>query len=63
MTFGDSLEEYKDAILSISAVGSCVEDTRSGKEVNEVNVFLEEDVMRLQVALVSSAYDPEISAR
>ena len=42
---GDALEEYKDAILSTSAVGSCVEDTRSGKEVNEVNAFLEEDVM------------------
>ena len=38
---GDSLEEYKDAILSTSVVGSCVEDTRSGEEVYEVNVFLE----------------------
>ena len=59
-TSGDVLEEYKDAILSTSAVGSCVEDTRSGEKVNEVNVFLEEDVMRLQVALASGAYDPEI---
>ena len=32
----------------------------SGKEVDDVNVFLEEDVMRVQVALVSGAYDPEI---
>ena len=40
-TSGDALEEYKDAILSTSTVGSCVEDTRSGKEVNEVNIFLE----------------------
>ena len=59
-TFGDSLEEYKDAILSISAVGSCVEDTRSGKEVDEVNIFLEEDAMRVKVASVSGTYDPEI---
>ena len=59
-TSGDALEEYKDAILSTSAVGSCVEDTRSGKEVDDVNIFLEEDVMRVQVASVSGAYDPEI---
>ena len=59
-TSGDALEEYKDAIPSTSAVGSCVEDTRSGKEVDEVDIFLEEDVMILQVALVSGAYDPEI---
>ena len=39
-TSGDALEEYKDAILRTSTVGSCVEDTRSGKEVDEVNVFL-----------------------
>ena len=51
----DALEEYKDAILSTSAIGSCVEDTRSGKEVDEVNIFLEEDVMRVQVASVSGA--------
>ena len=31
-----------------------------GKEVNEVNIFLEEDVMRVQVASVSGAYKPEI---
>ena len=54
-TSGDALEEYKDSILSSSAVGSCVEDTRYGKEVNEVNVFLEEDAMRLHVASVSGA--------
>ena len=59
-TSGDDLKEYKDAILSTSAFGSCVEDTRSGKEVDEVNIFLEEDVMKVQVASVSGAYDPEI---
>ena len=41
-TSGDALEEYKDAILSTSVVGSCVEDTRSIEKVDEVNVFLEE---------------------
>ena len=41
-------------------VGSCVEDTRSGEKVDEVNVLLEEDVMRVQVASSSGAYDPEI---
>ena len=40
-TSGDVLEEYKDAILSTSTVGSCVEDTRSGEEVYEVKIFLE----------------------
>ena len=40
-TSGDNLEEYKDAILSTSTVGSCVEDTRSGEEVYEVKIFLE----------------------
>ena len=30
------------------------------KEVDEANIFLEEDSMRVQVALVSGAYDPEI---
>ena len=40
-TSGDALEEYRDASISTSAVGSFVEDTRSGKEVNEVNAFLE----------------------
>ena len=59
-TSGDALEKYKDAILSTSAVGSCVEDTRSGKEFDEVNIFLEEDAMRLQVASVSGEYNPEI---
>ena len=59
-TSGDALEEYKDSILSTSAVGSCVEDTRSRKEVDEVNVFLQEDVMRVKVASVSGAYEPEI---
>ena len=59
-TSGYALEEYKDNILSISAVGSCVQDTRSGKEVDEVNIFLEGDVMRVQVASVSGAYEPEI---
>ena len=44
-TSGDALEEYTDAILITSAVGSCVENTRSGEKVNEINVFLEEDVM------------------
>ena len=58
--YDDSLEEYKDAIISTSAVGSCVEDTRSGKEVDEVNIFLEEDAMRVQFASISGAYDPEI---
>ena len=53
-------EEYKDAILSTSVVGSCVEDTRSGEKVDQVNVFLEEDEMRVQVASASGAYDPEI---
>ena len=59
-TSGDALEEYKDAILSTSTVGECVEDTRSGKEVDEVNILLEEDVMRVQVASVSGEYDPDI---
>ena len=59
-TSGDALEEYKDAILSTSMFGSCVEDTSSGEKVDEVNVFLEEDAMRVQVALASGAYDPEI---
>ena len=59
-TSGDAMEEYKDAILSTSAVGSCVEDTRSEKEVDEVNIFLEADEMRVQVASVSGTYDPEI---
>ena len=57
---GDALEEYKDATLSTSAVGSCVEDTRSVKKVDEVNIFLEEDAMRVQVASVSGTYDLEI---
>ena len=39
-TYGDALEEYKDVIISTSAVGSCVEDTRSGKEVDEVEMSL-----------------------
>ena len=59
-TSGDALEEYKDAILSTSAVGSCVEETRSGEKVYGVNVFLEEYAMRVQVASASGAYDPEI---
>ena len=58
-TSGDALEEYKYDIRSTSAVGSCVEDTRSGEKVNKVNVSLEEDAMRIQVASVSGAYDPE----
>ena len=41
-------------------VGSCVEDTRYGEKVNEVNVFLEEDAMRVQVSSSSGAYKPEI---
>ena len=41
-------------------VGSCVEDTRSGENVDKVNVFLEEDAIRVQVALASGEYDPEI---
>ena len=40
-TSGDAPEEYMDAILSTSAVGSCVEDTRSVKEVDEVNSIFE----------------------
>ena len=48
-TSGDALEEQMDAIIGTSAVGSCIEDTRSGEEVDKVNVFLEEDAMRLQV--------------
>ena len=59
-TSGDALEEYKDTILSISVVGSCVEDTRSGEKFYEVNVFLEEYEMRVQVASASGAYNPEI---
>ena len=59
-TSGDALEEYINAILSTSAVGSCVEIIRSGEKVDKVNVFLEEYVMRLQVASASVAYDPEI---
>ena len=59
-TSGDALEEYMDAILRTSAVGSCVEDTKSGENVDEVNVFLEEDVMRVQVASARGAYDLEI---
>ena len=59
-TSGDALEEYMDAILSTSAVGSCVENTKSGEKVDKVKVLLEEDVMRVQAALVSGAYDPEI---
>ena len=62
-TSGDALEEYKDGIISTYAVESCVEDTKSGEKFNEVNVFLEEYVMRVQVASASSAYDPEIFAR
>ena len=38
---GDALEESVDAILSTYVFGSCVEGTRSGEEVYEVNVFLE----------------------
>ena len=57
-TSGDALEEYDDAILSTSVVGSCVEETRSGKEVDELNIFLEEYAMRVHVDLVSGAYDP-----
>ena len=34
----DALEEYKDAILSTSVVGSCVEDTRSGEKVDKVEI-------------------------
>ena len=37
-----------------------VEDTRSVEEVNEVNVFFEEDVMQVQVASARGTYDPEI---
>ena len=59
-TSGDALEEYMDAILSISEFGSCLEDTRSGENFDEVNVFLEEDFMQVQFALASGAYDPEI---
>ena len=59
-TSGDALEKYKDAILITSTVGSCVEDTRSGKEVDEVNIFLEKYVMRVHSASVSGAYEPEI---
>ena len=44
-TSGDALKEYMDAILSTYAVGSCVEDNRSGEKVDEVNVFLEEYAM------------------
>ena len=59
-TYGDAMEESMDTILRNSAVGSCVEDTRSGEEIKEVNVFLEEDTMRVQVASASGTYDPEI---
>ena len=49
-----------DAILITYAFGSFVEETRSVEEVYEVNVFLEEDVMLLQVASASGTYEPEI---
>ena len=55
-----TMEEYMNDILSTSAVGSCVEDTRSEENFDEVNVFLEEDAMQLHVASASSAYNPEI---
>ena len=49
-----------EAIISTSEVGQCVEDTRYEEKVDEVNIFLEEDAMRVQVDSVSGAYGPEI---
>ena len=49
-----------NAILSTSAVESCVENTRSREKVDEFNVFLEKDVMRVQIASASGSYNPEI---